>query len=237
MPHSRLTRIEEKRTKKQLILVVLGTIVLLLFVIYVGIPLLIGTSAFLGTLKSNQPGEQASDKTAPFPPVLSPVVSATNNPQVTIEGYAEGETTLTLFVNNSQVKEILLGSDGVFSFSDILLTEGENTIYAIATDAADNESPTSTKLKITYKKEAPKLEMNEPQEGQIFSKNQQDIQIKGTTDPGVDIRINDRFVVVKDDGSFTFSLKLNDGENAITIVARDPAGNETKLERKVIYQP
>jgi len=47
----------------------------------------------------------------------------------------------------------------------------------------------------------------------------------------------DRFVSVKDDGSFTYNLRLNDGENTLTIIARDAAGNETKLERKVTYQP
>jgi hypothetical protein len=61
--------------------------------------------------------------------------------------------------------------------------------------------------------------------------------IKGLTDAGVIIWINDRFVAVKDDGSFNYSIRLQDEENTLNILARDSAGNETRLERKVIYQP
>ena len=81
------------------------------------------------------------------------------------------------------------------------------------------------------------MEVTEPQDGQSFDKNHQEISISGKTDAGNNVWVNGRFVVVKDDGSFTMKLRLNDGENLLTISSKDPAGNETKVEKKVIFAP
>jgi len=236
MAYSRVSRVEEKKAKKQLILVVLGLVALVLVVTTIGIPLIVGASVLIGNLNS-QPANDTSDKTPPFPPILSPVATATNSATLKIEGYAEPQSTLKIFLNDNEAKKVLLGTDGTFSFSDITLSDGKNIIYTIAIDGANNESSPSEQLIVTYKKGAPKLEVSEPTQNQEFDKNHQEITIKGTTDAGNDIRINDRFVPVKDDGAFSFSLKLNEGENTLVIVARDTAGNETKLESKVIYKP
>ena len=237
MAYSRVSRIEEKRTRKQFTIVIVSIVGIILVITTIGIPLMVGASVFLGNLKSQQPLMGSSDKTPPFPPILSPVSTATNSASLKIEGYGEPESTLKIFVNEQEVKNILIGVDGNFSFNDISLISGKNEIYGISRDASGNESSSSDHLIVTYKKNAPKLEINEPSEGTTFGKNQQEITIRGLTDPRNDVRINDRFVSVKDDGSFTYNLRLNDGENTLTIIARDAAGNETKLERKVTYQP
>lgn len=237
MANSRLSRIEEKRTKKQLFFV-LGGIVLVIFISFtIGIPLLVRVSALIGTIKSNQPSTDSNDNTAPYAPTLNPIADYTNNEILKLEGFAEPETTLKIFLNETELKKVLVGNDGSFSFPDLQLEIGENNIHATATDKAGNESSSSKILHITYKKGAPQLEISEPQEGQGFGKNQETITIKGKTDKGVDLRINDRFVSISDDGSFSFSLKLNEGENTITFIARDQAGNETRSERKVNYTP
>ena len=57
------------------------------------------------------------------------------------------------------------------------------------------------------------------------------------TDEGMRITVNDRIAVVKADGSFTYAMSLPDGETVLTIVSTDPAGNQTKTERRVKYQP
>lgn len=237
MKYTRVSRLEEKRTKKQFLIVLIGIVALLLIIFTVGIPFIVGASVFLGNLKSNQPIVTSNDTTVPVPPTLTSDFSATNSAQIKIEGYGEPESSLSLLVNGEQVKNILLPADGSFSFNDIPLQEGENTLLATVTDTAGNESVPSRELHVEYKKGSPKLEINEPEDNQTFAKSQQEIQIKGITDPGVDVRINDRFVAVKDDGSFTFTVKLQDGENTLIIIARDSAGNETRLERKVNYQP
>lgn len=234
MAYSRITRVEEKRTKKQLYIVVGGIIVLILLIIIFGIPLLVRISQFISPKDSNSGVE---DTTPPFSPVISPVQSATNSAILKIEGYAEPEATLTLYVNGDEVKKNLLGKEGTFSFSDIELNEGNNTLYALATDASGNESNPSPEFIITYKKSGPKLEIQEPQDGQAYGKNQQTAMVKGLTDAGSQIWINSRYVSVRDDGSFDYALRLNEGDNAITIISRDSAGNETKVERIVRFSP
>lgn len=234
---SRLSRLEEKRTKKQLYTVSIGIVVLIIVLISIGIPLIIRVSVFLGNLKSSQPAKDSGDQTPPLAPILASILEATNSATIKIEGYAEPESNLKLYLNGSEVESVLVGIDGDFGFTDVILRLGDNTFYTIATDQAGNESPESEKQTIVYKKTGPQLEVIEPQPDQEFGKNFETIQVKGKTDVGVQVRINDRFVTVSDDGSFSFNLKLTQGENQITVKAFDTAGNQTEKQLKVTYKP
>ena len=71
MAYSRISRIEERRTKKQLFFVIVGILAVIVFTTTVGIPLLVRVSVFLGNRKLAQPLSDSLDKTAPFPPTLS----------------------------------------------------------------------------------------------------------------------------------------------------------------------
>ena len=79
MAYSRISRVEEKRTKKILVFTIIGITVLLGLTITLGIPLIIGVSVFISNLTNRAQVVEMSDKTAPFPPVLSPVPTATNS--------------------------------------------------------------------------------------------------------------------------------------------------------------
>ncbi len=59
----------------------------------------------------------------------------------------------------------------------------------------------------------------------------------GTTDQDVTVTISGRIVVVKSDGSFSYNMPISDGANKLEIVSTDAAGNSTKVERNVTYQP
>lgn len=41
------------------------------------------------------------------------------------------------------------------------------------------------------------------------------------------LRINGRIVIIENDGSFTYAVTLEDGDNNFEIVAEDKAGNKT----------
>lgn len=237
MATSRLSRVEEKRTKTRLYKIVGTSVLILILLIALGIPLLVKVSALLGSINSSGTNPDSTDKTPPFAPVLSSINSATNSAQLKIEGYAEAESTIILKINGDIVKEELLSLDGNFSFTDLKLETGSNTIYATAIDKAGNESAISNELTVYFKKGAPTIELLEPAENQSYGKNQQTIAISGKTDPENTIYINDRFVPVENEGNFSYQLKLNDGENKLKIVARDTAGNETELIRTVTYSP
>lgn len=237
MAYSRYSRLEERRTKRQLfgVLIVITVVLILLFT--VGVRLIIGLSDLISNLNNKNPATETGDKTPPFPPTLVPLTVATNSAILKLQGFAEPESTLNIFVNSVSVKKLILGTDGSFSYSEKILKEGNNSVFAKTTDAAGNESLSSNELHIKYQKKGPKLELSEPQENQVFTKNQSEIIIKGTTESGSSVYINDRFVSVNEEGSFNFPYKLTDGDNLLQIKASDQAGNETKLERKITYSP
>ncbi len=60
--------------------------------------------------------------------------------------------------------------------------------------------------------------------------------VKGKTEPDAKVLINGKEITVKEDGSFSVEIVLEKGENKIEIIARDTAGNETKIERVVILK-
>ncbi len=56
--------------------------------------------------------------------------------------------------------------------------------------------------------------------------------VSGKTEPGVTLIINNRLVEVGKDGKFSYIQKMyQKGKNAINIIARDAAGNETKITK------
>ncbi len=233
---SRLTRLEIKNAYKRILLSLLATVIIVLSLVFLGVPAMIKVSVFMGNLKSGDSGTSQEDTTSPYPPRLEASYTATNSATVAVSGYAEPGTSLEVFLNSKSLKKFLVGSDGQFDLPGVTLREGENKITAIAKDTAGNASKPSEPLVITYKNKPPMVEISEPQEGQSFN-GDKNIKISGKTEPGSSVYINGRFVVVGDDGSFTFSLPLNQGENTLQIVVTDIAGNQTTVERKVTYNP
>lgn len=236
MAYSRISRTEEKRTRKILLLTSIGIIAVIALLITIGIPAIIGLSVLISNFTNRQTQIDNADKTAPYSPVLSPIATATNSAVLKLSGYGEPDSNLTIYINQEEKKKILLGADGNFSISENWLEDGDNDIYATLTDRSGNVSLPSESIRVLYNKKAPKLEVTEPAENQEFQKDQKEITIKGTTDAST-LHINERFAGIKNDGSFSFTYKLNAGENIIQFVAKDLAGNETKLERKVNYSP
>ncbi|OGS23831.1 MAG: hypothetical protein A2297_08480 [Elusimicrobia bacterium RIFOXYB2_FULL_48_7] len=59
------------------------------------------------------------------------------------------------------------------------------------------------------------------------------IGVEGKAEQGVVLQINDKTVIPDESGRFITALTARKGKNAITIIAKDPAGNITRLERTV----
>jgi hypothetical protein len=61
--------------------------------------------------------------------------------------------------------------------------------------------------------------------------------INGRTEPGAVLSVDGQSVDVYDDGAFTAVLRLKrEGFNELSIVAQDPAGNETRVKRSVYVE-
>jgi len=77
----------------------------------------------------------------------------------------------------------------------------------------------------------PGLEAFSPEEGEKI--RDELVKVKGRTDKGCTVTVNDKRVYVNENGDFFVVVYLSRGNNVITIRSQDRAGNEATLERRV----
>jgi len=234
---TRLQRKREKDSLRQAFKYLFLAFGLLFLLIRFGLPALIKMSTFLGDLNSSKQPIEKQESSPILPPRLNPLPLATASAEINISGYSQAGSTVKLFLRGISIEETTADAQGEFSFKSVHLKDGGNEIYAEANDNQGQESAPSTTYTVTLDSEVPKLELSQPQDGQRFFDKDSPITITGKTEPGTDLTINNRFVLVKDDGSFSVTQSLNEGDNQIEVLVRDDAGNETKKSLKVNYTP
>jgi hypothetical protein len=79
----------------------------------------------------------------------------------------------------------------------------------------------------------PSVTIDAPEDGATV--NSSTVVVSGFTEPGAGLVVNSIVVEVQDDGSFECSVVLVEGENVITAVATDEAGNRASISITVIY--
>lgn len=238
MQRSRLSRTQENKSKKTFFLSVAGILVVLFFLLKFGLPLLVNFSLFLSN--KNQSAQPAVKNGLTFvaPPVLSQTFTATNTAQITVNGTAEAKEQIKLYVNTQQTDEQPTDDTGKFSFNNVQLQQGDNTIFAKATkDNKDSDS--SNTLTITYKKSAPSLIIGAPSDGQSFTKDNvtnNQTPVSGKTDPDATVTVNGYQAIVDDNGNYSYTITLANGDNHIHVEATDSAGNKTAKDITIKYQ-
>ncbi len=121
---------------------------------------------------------------------------------------------------------------------DIVLNEGENSIYAISENSGGKSSLPSSTLLIVYDNLPPELEINFPADNTNFSgKNQKNITLEGKTEPESQVYVAGHLVILDGESKFSYQISLNEGENKIKIEVFDKAGNKTEKEITVFYSP
>ncbi len=240
MTRSRLTRRAEQKTKRNLFLSILGIIVVIFLIFKFGLPLLVNASLFLSGLKGNQVQVQKQDPSFIAAPILDPFPQATSSANIVISGISSKDQTIELYINDELVDKTETEEDGRFSFEE-KITPGEKTIKAKAiedpTDGSGQakESEFSQPIITAFKNSPPSLIISSPSDNQSFSKDQNSINVEGTTDSNVKITINGFWAITDSIGNFSYRLPLQSGENKIKIVATDIAGNKNEKEIKVNY--
>lgn len=236
MVSSRKRRISERKLISRTIHYFILSLALIVFIVIIGPRLLINFSLLVSGLPTSN-GQPVSKRSAfLLPPSLDPQPSATNSSSITVSGSGQPATTVVLIQNGQAKKRVLIGKDGLFSFSNLQLQPGENYFEAKVTEDG-RESDMSNRISIFYKSEPPKIEISSPEPDTVFREENNEIEITGHTEKDATLKINDRIVPLRSDGSFSFSIKLTDGENIIKFKATDIAGNQTEKELKVTYEP
>ena len=103
----------------------------------------------------------------------------------------------------------------------VKMGEGLNTIPVSASDAAGNAN--RTVVHVTVDTVAPPLSIGFPPDGQRTANFS--VLVQGTTEPGVLLTVNGQPVPVGYTGSFSADVRLYTGNNTITVMASDRAGN------------
>ena len=235
MYRSRLQRVEEKRNMRRATVLSLGTILIIVAVIVLGIPLLIRMAVFLGDLKSSSRPVDKNDLIPPVPPSISLPYDATNSATQTVGGSAERGSSVWLTLNGESSGDVVAAEDGGWSISPVRLVGGDNKLSAVAIDQGGNKSAPSSEVDIYYSQQPPQLDIFAPADNQQVSGTT--VEISGTTTASVKLTVNGRLIIVNSEGKFSTQFNLTSGDNALVFIAVDRAGNLTRAELTVTSTP
>ncbi len=237
MSNSRLKKHLQQAAARNIAFALLGIVALVFVLVQFGPQLLINFSLMVDKLKGDK--EYASSTSASFvsPPTLDSIPSATNSANITISGYSLPKQKIGLYVNGHLTDETKVKEDKSFTFDNVELKPGENDIRTKATTDSSSKSDYSTLIKIYYADKPPSLDVDSPSEGQSLSKDQSPLKVSGKTDPANKVTVNGFWAILDDEGKFSYTLPLQNGENKIKIEATDEAGNKTTKEIKITYSP
>ncbi|MEM1974242.1 MAG: stalk domain-containing protein, partial [Thermoplasmata archaeon] len=162
------------------------------------------------------------------PPTLTlniePIPSFVNTPVITIKGSTDKGATV--YVND---EEIDVDEEGKFE-TPYTLIEGLNTIVI---RAEKGTLARTRRISVTLDTTPPKLQVTIPENvlERVF-------EVKGTTEVGATVTINDEPVLVNPDGSFSYILTIPNGEKELNVVvkAQDRAGNTSTVSKTVKYR-
>jgi bacillopeptidase F len=203
------------------------SILSIVFLFFVGIPLVGKFAAYLGDLRKFNKTSTSDDQTPPAPPKFNSFSDFTNKKSFDITGTAEAGAVIKLTFGNEE-KENITDKNGNFNFN-VDLTSDENSFSAVAVDQAGNISQPTKTYKISFDDKPPELTITKPEDGaSMFGITQRQLTIQGKTDPDTEISINERFVSVDSEGQFQFTSTMSDGQNQFNIKATDQAGNVTE---------
>lgn len=237
MGKSRLNKTQVSKAKKNIIFSLFGIIAFFIFFFFLGVPLLIQLTLFLGNINGKKDeGNLKKESIFVQPPELNQTYPATHSAEINISGIADAEQEVNIYLNDEITDKVKSKKDKTFSVKNISLKEGENIIQAKALHD-ETQSNFSNTLRIYYLKNPPNLDVEKPTSGESYSGDNSPLTVKGKTDPRVKVTINDFRAVVDTQGNFSYSLPLQSGENTIHISATDDAGNKIEKEIKINYSP
>lgn len=235
-----LSRRLERKSKKNFYLTIIVCAVLLYILLAWFIPTFIGSLSLLNRFKSPLKTQESITENASLaPPVLNIPFEATSTAEILVKGYSLSNTTVEIYLDGDLKSSVKTSEDGSFISDPIELNLGINNISGITVDNNGNKSLSSKPISITYSNEKPILEIQSPSDNQEIKGGDKKVTVSGKTnaDKDIVITINGNRAIVNSEGNFSQIVEINEGDNNITIIAVDTAGNSTQVSRKVIYKP
>jgi hypothetical protein len=170
-------------------------------------------------------------------PVLDAVPEFTKTPALLLQGIvpsfgASADRKVEIQVNGSTVT-VPFDATGHFAVA-LTLIDGANHIVVALVGPA-NETIATSGHTVTLDRAAPPLAVSRPKNGDTIDGTT--LTVDGKAEPGATVLVNDRSVIVGQDGSFSDSVTVQVGALPLTVIARDRAGNETKTQLAVTVKP
>jgi glucodextranase-like protein len=136
--------------------------------------------------------------------------------------------TVEIVLNAAVVANAELDQTGAFA-APLVLKDGANAIGLTLLSGKDVVARSA--YTVTLDRQPPTLEILGPVDGAIVEGP--NVVVQGKAEIGATVTVNGRTVVPGQDGSFSESFTPPVGPVAITVVARDRAGNETTAKANV----
>lgn len=234
---SRLENHNKKVARKRLftMLVLIGVVVI--FFLNSGIALLIDGSVAISRMFGGNRNAKTTDAAPEFGVVeIDDIPTATNSAAIIVSGRAHNMDTVYAYVNGDKQDEIIVEKDGSFTTEIGSLTPGDNEVYVAGTTNNRKEKKETSLYIVTFANDKPTVEISEPSDGLRTPRNE--IKVTGTvkSGSGTIVRVNGSPAVVGQGGAFSAFVKLNEGENTISVTVSDDAGNSDEKTIKVIYE-
>ena len=130
---------------------------------------------------------------------------------------------LQVSVNDGPAVSAPIDANGHFA-APIMLKDGPNAVVVAL--LAGQEIVSTTTRTIVLDRIPPSLSIAKPKSGEVIGGPT--VSVEGKAEPYAVVTVNDRMVFVGADGSFSEAFTAPSGPLAITVLARDRAGNETR---------
>lgn len=232
----RRATIQEKRAQRQGMIAIVVGILLLIFFVFVLIPVF-----FDGAVRFARRGGKSStavaDTLPPQRPVLTPLSDHSKETNFEVKGFTEAKAHVSLLVDGSESSTSQADNDGAFTFA-FTMSEGEHEVWVVAEDESKNMVE-SERYPVIVDTTTPTLSIESPQSGAVFTlPRERVLSIKGKASEKGTVFINGSRVTTAEDGAFSSSLTLGNGGNEITFRVEDLAGNASEEQKiSVEYRP
>ena len=136
---------------------------------------------------------------------------------------------VAVWLNGGSPVVVPFDANGHFAVP-ITLAEGTNQLV-VGLEGSASDTIAATTATVVFDKTPPPLTLTKPKNGDTI--DGANLTVEGKAEPGATVLVNDRNVIVGQDGSFSDTQTVQAGTLPITVIARDRAGNETKAQLSV----
>lgn len=236
MVTSRLQRVRSKKAGKQGLLYLVIALLLIVGMAGWGLPM---AARLAGLMIKPGDDPRMVEELRPTPPIFSDIPESTYSAKVRISGYAQPGLDVVLFLNGAEYDRKLTSESGTFTYEEVQLAEGENTVYAYTATPSDLRSEQSRPYQIVVDATKPIVTIETPKDGEIFRGTSQRIaNFAGSVNElGSKVFIGERMVIVQSDGKFSLPYQLVEGDQELPIKTVDRAGNENMSTIKLRWEP